>query len=162
MYPTTKMRVISLLLPQLAFGNTTRLFANAFGALQGNVLSLRRISQFSAAASSSVTSTGNVSKYDDLIQWFLSSSDKSYLSPKVEFRPSTRGGLLTGGYGTFVNEDLVEGELLLRIPRNCCVTLDDALSDLDADLPSKNCWSNSGQDRIPSFWLYIWQKSTYC
>lgn len=125
------MKVISLLLPQLAFGNTTCLFANAFGALQGHVLSLRRISQFSAAASASMTSTVNVSKYNDLIQWFLSSSDKSYLSPKVEFRPSTRGGLLTGGYGTFVNDDLVEGELLLRIPRNCCVTLDDALSDLE-------------------------------
>lgn len=127
--------IISLLLPLLAFGNTTCLFANAFGTLQGHVPSFRRISQFSPAASTStstsMTSTGNVSKYDDLIQWFLSSSDESYLSSKVEFRPSTRGGLLTGGYGTFVNEDVAENELLLRIPKNCCVTLDDALSDLE-------------------------------
>ncbi|KAL7537922.1 hypothetical protein ACHAXR_008161 [Thalassiosira sp. AJA248-18] len=75
--------------------------------------------------------TKSQNKYDDLIQWFLSSNEKSYISPKVAIRPSTRGGLKTGGYGTFASDDLEEGELLLRIPRVCCVTLDDALNDIE-------------------------------
>ncbi len=133
MMTTTTMMIISLLLPLLvlSIGNTPCLFANAFGVIHRHVPSVRRIPQLSAAASTTTTSIGNVEKYDDLIRWFLSASDKSYLSPKVGFRPSTRGGLVTGGYGTFANDDLVEGELLFRIPRNCCVTLDDALTDLE-------------------------------
>lgn len=130
----TTMMIISLLLSLTAFGNTSHLFVNAFGALHSHVQLLRSSSQLSAAGSTSTSlmaTTGNVNKYDELIQWFLSSSDKSYLSSKVEFRPSTRGGLITGGYGTFTNDDLVDGELLLRIPRNCCVTLDDALTDVE-------------------------------
>ncbi len=70
-------------------------------------------------------------RYDELIVWLLSSDATSYVSPKVEFRPSTRGGLSTGGYGTFASDDLEEGELLLRVPRSCCVTLDDALNDVE-------------------------------
>jgi len=70
-------------------------------------------------------------KYDNLIQWLLSSNGNSYISPKVKILPSTRGGLATGGYGMFANEDLPEGELLLRIPRDCCVTIDDALNDME-------------------------------
>ena len=68
-------------------------------------------------------------RYDDLLPWFLSTGENSYISPKFEIRPSTRGGLATGGYGAFASDDLSEGELLLRIPRECCVTLDDALND---------------------------------
>ena len=124
--------IVSLFLPSLllAFGNASCLFANALGVLHKHTSSVRKI-PLSAAARTSASIVGNVDKYDDLIQWFLSSSDKSYLSPKVGFRPSTRGGLLTGGYGTFANDDLVEGELLFRIPKKCCVTLDDALADLE-------------------------------
>lgn len=130
---TTRTMIISLLLPLLvlSIGNRSCIFANAFGIVHRHVPSVSRILQLSAASSTETTSVGNVEKYDDLIQWFLSSSDKSYLSPKVGFRPSTRGGLVTGGYGTFANDDLVEGELLFRIPRICCVTLDDALTDLE-------------------------------
>ena len=92
-------------------------YANAFA---GNYRSLqgRRTALFAAQ-----------DKYDDLIQWFLSSDERSFMSPKVEIRPSTRGGLATGGYGAFASDDVTEGELLLRIPRDCCVTLDDALKD---------------------------------
>lgn len=70
-------------------------------------------------------------KYDDLVNWFIATDEQSYISPKLDIRPSTRGGLATGGFGAFASEDLSEGELLLRIPRSCCVTLDDALNDLE-------------------------------
>lgn len=78
---------------------------------------------------SEVATQSSKDKYDDLIQWLLASNEKSYIASNVEIRPSTRGGLATGGYGMFASEDLTEGELLLRIPRDCCVTLDDALND---------------------------------
>lgn len=70
-------------------------------------------------------------RYDELMEWFVNSDPNSYVSPKVDIRPSTRGGLSTGGYGTFVSDDLEEGELVLRLPRSCCVTLDDALNDVE-------------------------------
>ncbi len=70
-------------------------------------------------------------RYDELMEWFVNSDPNSYVSPKVDIRPSTRGGLSTGGYGTFVSDDIEEGELLLRLPRSCCVTLDDALNDVE-------------------------------
>ncbi|KAL9183608.1 hypothetical protein ACHAXT_004464 [Thalassiosira profunda] len=82
--------------------------------------------------------------YDDLINWFLSSNDKSYMSQKVEIRPSTRGGLATGGYGMFAKGELEEGELLLRIPRDCCVTLDDALKDAECGPAFKNLMEKAG------------------
>ena len=67
----------------------------------------------------------------NLVRWFLTSDERSYLSPKIDFRPTTRGGLATGGYGTFVHDDVDEGELLLRVPRTCCITLYDALNDAE-------------------------------
>lgn len=92
------------------------------------------------------TATTNKSqnKYDNLIQWFLSSSDESYISPKIAIRPSTRGGLATGGYGAFANDDFEDGELLLRIPRVCCVTLDDALNDTECGPSFKNLMEKAG------------------
>lgn len=126
-----------------AFGHGC-LFANAFGVqptfhatqttLRGMNLGHSLRSRQSSVpttrlfASEAATNKGQV-KYDNLIQWFTSSNSESYISPKVSIRPSTRGGLATGGYGAFSDEDLTEGELLFRIPKNCCVTLDDALND---------------------------------
>ena len=125
------------------------LFANAFGVQQTiyhatqttrrfiNLDRPSRRSQQSAPGTrtqlfaSEVATQSSKDKYDDLIQWLLTSNEKSYIASNVEIRPSTRGGLATGGYGMFASEDLTEGELLLRIPRNCCVTLDDALNDDD-------------------------------
>lgn len=86
----------------------------------------------------------DASKYDDLTQWFLSSNEKSYISPKFEIRPSTRGGLATGGYGAFASEDVADGELLLRIPRDCCVTLDDALNDNECGSAFKKFMEQAG------------------
>lgn len=118
----------------VAFGQEGCLFfANAFGGvpLQSRLPSVPRTQLFVAEVDTPPPATKSQNKYDDLIQWFLSSNEKSYISPKVAIRPSTRGGLKTGGYGTFASDDLEEGELLLRIPRVCCVTLDDALNDIE-------------------------------
>ena len=97
--------------------------------LQSRLPALPRTQLFATAVDAPPTTSKD--KYDNLIQWFLSSNEKSYISPKVDIRPSTRGGLATGGYGTFASDDLPKGELLLRIPRDCCVTLDDALNDME-------------------------------
>lgn len=69
--------------------------------------------------------------YVDLVRWFLLTDERSYISSKIDFRPSTRGGFALGGYGAFVHENVNEGELLLRVPRTCCITLDDALNDIE-------------------------------
>jgi len=82
-----------------------------------------------ATAADAQTQSSSSSKYDDLVQWFLAADEDCYLSSKIEIRPSTRGGLETGGYGAFASEDVSRGELLMKIPRKCCVTLDDALND---------------------------------
>lgn len=60
------------------------------------------------------------------MKWFQSKSDKSYVSPKFSIGPSP-----AGGYGAFASQDLDKGELLLRIPRTCCLTLDDIFKDVD-------------------------------
>ena len=83
-------------------------------------------------------------RYDDLISWFLSSDTRSYVSPKIDIRPSTRGGLATGGYGTFARTDLEGGELLLRVPRSCCVTLDDALNDVECGMAFRKLMETAG------------------
>lgn len=83
-------------------------------------------------------------KYNELTEWFLSSGERSYLSPKVDIRPSTRGGLATGGYGAFVSGDVPKGELLMRIPRECCVTLDDALNDIECGPAFKALMEKAG------------------
>jgi len=70
-------------------------------------------------------------KYDRLIAWLASSDDEMFLSSSVAVRPSTRGGLATGGYGVFATEDVPRGARLARVPRDRCVTLDDALGDGD-------------------------------
>ena len=74
-------------------------------------------------------STSSLNRYDELIEWFTASSEKSYISPKVEILPSTRGGLATGGYGAFACNDLSKGETIFCIPKGNCVTLNDALND---------------------------------
>ena len=83
-------------------------------------------------------------KYNDLIHWFTTSNEKSYISNKVDIRPSTRGGLATGGYGVFANDDLAEGELIFTIPKNCCVTLDDALEDNECGAAFKQLMEKAG------------------
>jgi len=83
-------------------------------------------------------------KYNDLIHWFTTSNEQSYISNKVDIRPSTRGGLATGGYGVFANDDLAEGELIFTIPKNCCVTLNDALEDVECGAAFKQLMEKAG------------------
>jgi len=92
----------------------------------------------------STTSVGSAkSRYADLKNWLLSADD-SFISPKLEIRPSTRGGLATGGYGAFAGEDIDEGEILLKIPVGCCVTLQDALEDVECGPSFANLLKKAG------------------
>ena len=108
-------------------------YANSFGVQQTRLY-----------ASSTATTKSSTDKYDDLIQWFTKSNEKSYISPKVEILPSTRGGLATGGYGAFASDDLEQGELIFRIPKDCCVTMDDALNDNECGLSFKQLMEQAG------------------
>lgn len=92
----------------------------------GHLQSKPRTQLFATEVESPPT-TKSQNKYDNLIQWFLSSNEKSYISPNIAIQQSARGK--ASGYGMFAIKDVEEGELLLRIPRSCCVTLDDALTD---------------------------------
>jgi len=83
------------------------------------------------------------SRYVDLKDWFLTADD-SYFSPKLEILPSTRGGLATGGYGCFAGEDIDEGEVLLKIPVSCCVTLEDVLNDVECGPSFANLMKKAG------------------
>jgi len=106
---------------------------------RGNITSLNSSPSSSVMMTQTTRDSANVggierfgtASYVDLVRWFLSTDERSYISSKIDFRPSTRGGLATGGYGAFVNENVNEGELLLRVPRTCCITLDDALNDVE-------------------------------
>ena len=62
-------------------------------------------------------------RYDDLLDWMRCNdcvvNDKMYID-------ESGNGI---GYGAFVRENVEEGEILFTVPRNSCVTLDDATSD---------------------------------
>lgn len=123
------------------------LFADAFGGISSQsrvVPTVPRTRHSASSVEAPPPSTKGKDKYVDLVEWFLSSNENSYISPKVNIRPSTRGGLATGGYGVFASEDLPEGELLMRIPRDCCVTLDDALNDPECGAAFKRLMEKAG------------------
>ena len=65
---------------------------------------------------------GGSEKYDTLVQWLRESG--ATVSDKIDIRPSSMGG-----YGCFVSEAVETDELLFAIPRNLCLTLDDAIND---------------------------------
>ena len=114
--------------------------ASAFGLQRTRLY----VQQTRLYASSTATAKSSTDKYDDLIQWFTKSNEKSYISPKVEILPSTRGGLATGGYGAFSSDDLEQGELIFRIPKDCCVTMDDALNDNECGPSFKQLMEQAG------------------
>lgn len=59
-----------------------------------------------------------------LIEWLLE-HQTTYISPKFTLKQSKYGG-----YGGFCSTSgFTDGELIFRIPRECCVTQDDALND---------------------------------
>lgn len=61
----------------------------------------------------------------DMVSW-LRRHPTTYISPKFGISPSK-----FGGYGGFCSskDPIQENELIFRIPRECCVTFDDALND---------------------------------
>ena len=102
------------------------------------------LSSLPSKSSRTKLSASSAEKYNDLIQWFTSSNEQSYISNKVDIRPSTRGGLATGGYGVFANDDLAEGELIFTIPRSCCITLNDSLEDNECGDAFKQLMEKTG------------------
>ena len=122
----------------------TKLLTLVFFLLATNYANSFGVQQTRLHASSTATTKSSTDKYDDLIQWFTKSNEKSYISPKVVIRPSTRGGLATGGYGAFASDDLEEGEVIFRIPKDCCVTMDDALNDSECGPSFKQLMEQAG------------------
>lgn len=102
--------------------------ATAFSLTPQRTISTTRISRLNAAPTTESCSSSDITQdqYNNLMRWFRSKSDKSYISPKFSIGPSP-----AGGYGAFASQDLEKGELLLRIPRTSCLTLDDVFNDVD-------------------------------
>ncbi|KAL3801337.1 hypothetical protein HJC23_006947 [Cyclotella cryptica] len=76
--------------------------------------------------SQSKPSTDGTSEFhSDMVSW-LSRHPLTYISPKFHISPSE-----LGGYGGFCSttDSMQQNELIFRIPRECCVTFDDALND---------------------------------
>jgi SET domain len=78
-------------------------------------------------------------KYDRLVSWLRSTG--ATINPKVSLQPSTRIG---SGYGAFVAESADAGEVLLRIPREACITLSDALNDVSCGTSFKQLIEKAG------------------
>mmetsp|Transcript_7469 Transcript_7469/g.16528 ORF Transcript_7469/g.16528 Transcript_7469/m.16528 type:complete len:415 (-) Transcript_7469:30-1274(-) len=77
-----------------------------------------------AVSSAFVSRPVDAAKYDDLVKW-IESQDGALVHDAISIQPSASGS----GYGVFVTQDIEEGELLLKIPRSACVTLENALND---------------------------------
>ncbi|KAL7533008.1 hypothetical protein ACHAXR_004997 [Thalassiosira sp. AJA248-18] len=82
------------------------------------------ILEVNSEGSSSNTSGSPI--HADLLTW-LKQNPNTFISPKFSIQPSK-----LGGYGGFAgNSPIKKDELIFRIPRENCVTYDDALSDAD-------------------------------
>lgn len=80
-----------------------------------------------------------------LIEWLLQ-NPTTFISPKFTIKESD-----LGGYGGFSSQDFQDGELIFRIPRVCCVTSDDALSDETVG----EIFCLAKQKRVPSYEMLI-------
>lgn len=80
-----------------------------------------------------------------LIQWLLQ-NPTTFISPKFTIKESN-----LGGYGGFSSQDFEDGELIFRIPRVCCVTSDDALTDETVG----EIFHLAKQKRVPSYEMLI-------
>jgi hypothetical protein len=84
----------------------------------------------SSSSSSSLCSTFlsqpiEQDKYMGLLQWLQDNGAE--INDKIELRNSSQGD----GFGAFVTKHVSEGELLFEIPRNLCLTIEDARDDKD-------------------------------
>ena len=81
-----------------------------------------------------------------LIQW-LQENPITYISPKFTIKQSK-----LGGYGGFSSTSgFADGELIFRIPRQCCVTQEDALNDTTCG----EIFRAAKQKRVPSYAMLI-------
>ena len=85
-------------------------------------------------------------QYINLIEW-LKQNPTTYISPKFSVQPST-----LGGYGGFVTSSLKCNELIFQIPRTCCVTYEDVLSDPDCGREFRALIKDK---RIPSWGMIL-------
>ena len=90
--------------------------------------------------------------HQDLLTW-LNHHPNTYISPKFTIQPSQYGG-----YGGFVVSSssslslpVIADELLFRIPRECCVTYNDALSDPDCG----TIFQLVKNERVPSWGMVL-------
>jgi len=63
------------------------------------------------------------SRYEGLLDWMR--SNNAEVSDKLYIQESSLGD----GYGAFVSSQVEEGDILFTVPREACVTLDDATKD---------------------------------
>eukprot|EP00986_Skeletonema_menzelii_P008154 scaffold3356_cov154-Skeletonema_menzelii.AAC.4 len=87
------------------------------------------------------------STHATLIQW-LQEHDTTYISPKFTIKQSK-----LGGYGGFCSttSGFADGELIFRIPRECCVTQDDALNDTSCG----EIFQMAKIKRVPSYQMLL-------
>jgi len=92
-------------------------------------------------ATSSPVSNDDITQeqYNSLTNWFTNKSPRAYISPKFSIAPSP-----AGGYGAFASQDVSAGELLLRIPRSVCLTLDDVFNDVECGNQFKKLMEEAG------------------
>ena len=88
-----------------------------------------RIQLKSSSNDEATTGSAN-NKYDRLLDWLRNDIDGAIISDKICLQPSTNGG----GYGAFLTQAVETDELLFTIPREACLTLEDAVADDDVGL----------------------------
>ena len=81
-----------------------------------------------------------------LIRW-LQGHPTTYISPKFTIKQSKLGGY--GGFSSTTG--FADGELIFRIPRDCCVTQDDALSDISCG----EIFQMAKIKRVPSYQMLV-------
>ena len=80
-----------------------------------------------------------------LIKW-LQENPITYISPKFMIKQS---GL--GGYGGFASASISDGELIFRIPRECCVTQQDAFTSTSCG----EIFQLAREKNVPSYQMLI-------
>ena len=98
-----------------------------------------------AAKHQSGTGTTSGPIHTKLLSW-LRRHPNTHISAKFTIAPSP-----LGGYGGFATAALRKNEVLFRIPRECCVTYDDALSDPDIG----GVFQQIKRDRLPSWGMIL-------
>jgi len=70
-------------------------------------------------------------QYANLLTWLNTTFPTSYVNPSLSIAPTTIRGLGTKNHGGFTTAPLSKNDLILRIPREACLTSIDVLNDPD-------------------------------